>query len=208
MIGECVRRLKSLAVWDTTHRYERVDVGILCVHYSRLSLFLPICFLFEPVVDCTTHTSPGQAREAYAYMLDPLPPIGFLLEHVVVRWIKKVFMAKNKSNLKQTYRATSPKTDVVPFQRLDALGATHSKWSALLGKFWHTKIIVHWNDRSVLKIQTHQNDRSLKWSFFEDPVKKYKMIARFGCFTENLARKICQNACDVFVSKNVNFSNS
>ena len=52
--GLLIRRLKSLAVWDTTHKYERVDVGVLYVHYSRLSLFLPICFLFEPVVGCTT----------------------------------------------------------------------------------------------------------------------------------------------------------
>ena len=59
--GDCynIRCLKSLAVWDTTHKYERVDVGVLCVHYSRLSLFLPICFLFEPVVGYTTHKGTG-----------------------------------------------------------------------------------------------------------------------------------------------------
>ena len=57
----------------------------------------------------------------------PLPPNGFLFERVVVRSIQKVFMAENKSILEQTNQATSPKTDVVPFQRLGVSGATHFK---------------------------------------------------------------------------------
>ena len=75
VMGEGIRCLKSLAVWDTTHKYERVVVGVLCVHYSGLSLFLPICFLFEPVVDCTTHR--GHASEVYAYVRAASPQMVF-----------------------------------------------------------------------------------------------------------------------------------
>ena len=87
VMGEGIRCLKSLAVWDTTHKYERVVVGVLCVHYSRLSLFLPIKFLFEPVVDCTTHK--GTGAWSLCIRSGRFPPNDFLFDRLVVRWIQK-----------------------------------------------------------------------------------------------------------------------
>ena len=55
----------------------------------------------------------------------PLPPKWFSVRPCGGSLNTKIFMAKNKSILEQTNRATSPKTDVVPFQRLGVSGATH-----------------------------------------------------------------------------------
>ena len=101
------------------------------------------------------HNTQGDRRVKFMHTSGPLPPKWFSVRPCGGSLNTKIFKAKNKSILEQTNRATSPKTDVVPFQRLGVSGATHFKWSALLGKFWHAKMIVHWNDRSVSKILTH-----------------------------------------------------
>ena len=156
-MGEGIRCLKSLAVWDTTHKYERVVVGVLCVHYSRLSLFLPICFLFEPVVDCTTHKGTGEW--SLCIRSGRFPPNSFLFDRVVVRWIQKYSWLKtnlfwNKLTGRPHRKLTSYRFSAWVFQeqlisndRLFWENSDTLKWSftEMIGqfrKFWHTKMIV------------------------------------------------------------------
>ena len=98
------------------------------------------------------HNTQGDRRVKSMHTLGLLPPIGFLFEHVVVdpRMCPKkcydltttisacasaingaregVVVGSSVSQAPhQTYWTTSPKTDVVPFQRPGASGATHFK---------------------------------------------------------------------------------
>ena len=158
VIGECIRRLKSLAVWDTTHKYERVDVGILCVHYSMLSLFLPICFLFEPVVDCTTHKGTGAwslcIRSGRFPQMVFCSTVWWFVEYKNYSWLK-TNLFWNKLTGRPHRKLTSYRFSAWVFQeqlisndRLFWENSDTLKWSftEMIGqfrKFWHTKMIVH-----------------------------------------------------------------
>ena len=150
---------KKVYTWRLCRSVFGRVVWSLSIRYSSLSQFVPICFLFERVMSLLN-------KELERLMnLGPLPSNWFPVDQVMVWCNDRV----------GTTLLTSLKTNVVVFQRLGTSGAIRWKWLIHLGKFWHTKMIVHHNDRPVLKILTRW-----KWSFTKmivwDPQQKYFSI--------------------------------
>ena len=103
---------KKVYTWRLCRAVFGRMVWSLSIRYSSLSQIVPICFLFEPVVDFTTHKD---RRVKFMHTFGPLPPKWFSVRPCGGSLNTKILMAKNKSILEQTNQATSPKTDVVRF---------------------------------------------------------------------------------------------